>query len=57
MIEQICGRADRCKYAAKCPHDQRPQPSYLCFERRVPMRLDYGTYGKRKKQKRNTPHF
>ena len=51
MSEQICGRADRCKYAAKCPHDQRPQPSYLCFERRVPMRLDYSTYGKRKKEK------
>ena len=46
MTERTCGKLDRCKFADKCPHKQRPQPSYLCFERRVPLRLDYGTYSK-----------
>ena len=33
MIEHICGKLDRCKHAAKCPHKQRPIAEYLYFER------------------------
>ena len=34
MSEHTCGKLDRCKYAAKCPHKQRPMVEYLCFERK-----------------------
>lgn len=35
ILAEIAKRKfERCKYAAKCPHKQRPMVEYLCFERK-----------------------